>query len=189
MRQLRLGLGLSALLLVGAASAWHFGVAAADKPAASEFASTTIDLGVVTQDVEKSVKFYTDVIGFKEAKGFSVPGDFCKDAGLTDSKPLNVRVLVLGEGASATKLKLMQVAEVSPKASDNQYIHSQFGFRYLTIFVTDMNKSLDRAKAAGVPLVAKSPVGLPKGFPEGVYLTLIRDPDGNLVELVGPKGK
>src|SRR5205823_2614346 len=56
-----------------------------------EFARTTIDLGVVVSDVDKSAAFYKDAIGFKEVKGFSVSGDFCADAGLTNGKPLKIR--------------------------------------------------------------------------------------------------
>src|SRR5262245_12863435 len=53
------------------------------RAAEGEFSSTTIDLGVVTTDVEKSVKFYTEAIGFKELKGFSVGAEYAKEVGLT----------------------------------------------------------------------------------------------------------
>ena len=79
------------------------------KAAETEFLSTTIDLGCVVSDIEKSVKFYTEAVGFTELKGFNVPAGFATDAGLTDNKELDIRVLVLGEGEGATKLKLMQV--------------------------------------------------------------------------------
>ena len=36
------------------------------------FLRTTIDLGTVVTDLEKSVRFYTEGIGFKEVKGFEV---------------------------------------------------------------------------------------------------------------------
>jgi catechol 2,3-dioxygenase-like lactoylglutathione lyase family enzyme len=160
---------------------------AAAAEAKSEFARTTIDLGVVVSDVAKSVKFYTDAIGFAEAPGFSVPADFCADAGLTDSHKLDIRVLVLGEGDSATKLKLMQVPSASSKKTDNAYIHSQLGYRYLTIYVADTDAALERLKKAGVKPVAKGPVPLPPGFPAGMALVVVRDPDGNLIELIGPK--
>jgi catechol 2,3-dioxygenase-like lactoylglutathione lyase family enzyme len=153
----------------------------------AEFGRTTIDLGVVVSNLDKAVKFYTDAIGFTEVQGFSVPGDFCADAGLTSGKPLSIRVLVLGEGESATKIKLMEVPGVETKKTDNAFIHSQFGFRYLTISVTDTNAAVARLKKAGVSPIAKCPVALPKGLPQGVYLTVVRDPDGNLVELLGPK--
>lgn len=159
---------------------------AEEKKEDNPFASKIIDLGVVVSDVDKAAAFYKNAIGFQEVKGFSVPGDFCADAGLTSGKPLDIRVLVLGEG-DATKLKIMSVVGVNTKKSDNDYIHSQQGFRYLTIMVKDMNASMERLKKAGIKPMAKSPVPLPKGFPEGVFLTCVRDPDGNIVELVGPK--
>jgi len=159
---------------------------AADQPD-SPFASTTIDLGVVVSDVERSVKFYTEAVGFKEVKGFSVPGDFCAESGLTDGHPLKIRVLVLGEGDKATKLKLMEVPAAKPRKADTEFITSQLGYRYTTIFVTDTNRALERLKKAGVPPLAKGPVPLPKGLPEGIFLTCVKDPDGNMVELVGPK--
>ena len=152
----------------------------------SEFASTTIDLGVVVADIEKSVKFYTEAIGFKEVKGFDVSGEFAKDVGLTPGKALKVRVLVLGDGEGATKLKLIEFPE-KPKANENQFISTELGFRYMTILSADTSAALKRLDKAGVKPIAKCPQPLPKGFPEGVFLTIVRDPDGNLVELVGPK--
>ena len=152
-----------------------------------EFARTTIDLGVVVSDVERSVKFYTEAIGFNEVEGFKVPADFSTDSGLTDNQPLDVHVLLLGEGESATKLKLMQLPGVKSKKSSNDFIHSQLGYSYITIFVTDTSQALARLKKAKVKPLAKGPVALPKGFPKGVFLTCVQDPDGNIIELVGPK--
>jgi catechol 2,3-dioxygenase-like lactoylglutathione lyase family enzyme len=153
----------------------------------SDFTSGTIDLGVVVTNVEKSVKFYTEVIGLKELPGFSVPGDFCADAGLTDKQSLTIRVLSLSDDPKATKLKLMSVPGANSKPVDNAFVPSQLGYRYLTIHVTDGDAALARLKKAGVKPLAKGPVPLPAGLPAGNALTVVRDPDGNLVELVGPK--
>lgn len=161
-------------------------VARSEQPA-GEFARSTIDLGVVVSDVEKAVKFYTEAIGFTEVQGFSVSGPFCADSGLTDGAPLKIRVLVLGEEESATKLKLMELPKVNSKKSNNKFIHSQLGFSYITVFVNDTAAALKRLEKAGAAPIAKGPVPLPKGLPEGVFLTVVRDPDGNMVELVGPK--
>ena len=137
-------------------------------------------------DLEKAVKFYTEAIGFKEVPGFSVPATFATESGLTDNKKLDIRVLVLGEGAGATKLKLMKV-EGESKKSDNTYINSQLGFSYLTIVVKSTDKALARLSKAGVKPIAKGPVALPENLNPALSLTIVRDPDGNLVELVGPK--
>ncbi len=53
--------------------------------------------------------------------------------------------------------------------------------------INDTNVAMERLKKAGVKPLAKGPVALPKPLPQGVYLTVVRDPDGNIVELVGPK--
>ncbi len=171
---------ITGALALGAARPVH-----AAEPS-GEFASPTVDLGIVVTNLDKSVKFYTDAIGFKEAPGFSVPADFCTEAGLTDNQPLKIRVLVLGDGPTATKLKLMEVPGVESKKVDNAFVHSQLGYRYLTIHVTSGAAAAERLKKTGVKAVAKGPVALPAGLPAGMALTVVRDPDGNLVELVGP---
>ena len=160
----------------------------AAEPAA--FPRTTIDLGCVVTDLDASARFYTEGIGFTELKGFEVPASLATDAGLTDGKPLTIRVLVLGEGENATKLKLMQVAGATPRTGDTEFIHSHTGFRYLTIFVADTDAALARLAKLGVKPIAKSPVALPASLaPEGMHLTCVRDPDGNLVELIGPRSR
>ncbi len=153
----------------------------------ASFPRTTIDLGTVVSDLDKSVRFYTEGIGFRELAGFHVPADLAAAAGLTDSKPLSVRVLALGDGPDATKLKLMQIAGTQPRGGDNEFIHSHTGFRYLTIMVDDTHAALARLAKLGVKPLAKSPVALPDSLAPGMHLTCVKDPDGNLVELIGPR--
>ena len=166
-------------------------VRAVDEKAAppnTEFPQTTIDIGCFVSDPDASVKFYTQAIGFREVSPFSVAGDFCKESGLTDGDALdNIRVLVLGEGPGATKLKLSSVPGKKAKVGDNAFVSSQYGFRYLTLHVADQNVALARLKKAGVKPLGKGPIAVPKNIAEGIYLTCVRDPDGNIIELVGPK--
>ena len=152
------------------------------------FPRTTIDLGCVVSDLDASLRFYTEGIGFREVGGFDVSADLARDAGLTDSKPLHVHVLALGAGEDATKLKLVQVADAVPQTGDTEFIHSRTGFRYLTIVVADTDAALARLAKLGVQPLARSPVALPASVaPAGMHLTCVRDPDGNVVELIGPR--
>jgi predicted enzyme related to lactoylglutathione lyase len=151
------------------------------------FASTTIDVGMVVSDIEAAARFYKEAVGFTEVKGFDVMGQMGAEAGLSDSKPFHVRVFVLADAPAATKIKLIQFADAPGKKIDNTFIHSSLGMRYLTIAVTDMTAAVERANKAGATPIAKGPMPLPEGFPKGVYLAVLRDPDGNMVELVGPK--
>lgn len=157
----------------------------AEESAAVEFSRGAIDFGIVCSDVKKSVAFYKDVVGMKEIDGFDVPASLAADAGLVDNHDLHVHVLVTQEASSSTRLKLMQIKEAPGKKVDHEFIHSSLGMSYSTIWVTDIDASLARAAARNVKPLAKGPVALPNGM----FLAVIRDPDGNLVELVGPKRK
>jgi catechol 2,3-dioxygenase-like lactoylglutathione lyase family enzyme len=149
----------------------------------AEFSRTTIDLGVVVGDVEKAAKFYTQVLGFTKVSDFDVSGPMAGEIGLTDYRPFKVQVLALGGEPSATKLKIMQIPGEGSKPVDNQYINSSLGFRYLTIFVSDLTQAMERLERHGVAPV-KAPYRLGNA---NNWLIIVKDPDGNNIELIGPK--
>ena len=151
------------------------------------FTKTTIDFGIVVSDLEKALAVYTDVVGFKRAGNFTVDSQVANDSGLTKiSKPLVVEMLKLGDDASATTLKLMQIPDAKQQKPANGTIHASLGMSYMTVFVTDTKAALARAAKHGVKPLKKGPVDLGGGK---MYLTLVKDPDGNFVELVGPLTK
>ena len=163
-----------------------FSAVADDATESTEFVTPTIDLGCVVRDIDASVKFYTEAIGFKPAGGFQVDAQFATDAGLTNQKSLDVKVLTLGVGEGVTKLKLMQIDSGSNKGA-NEFIETTLGYSYITVFVQSTDVAMARLKKAGVQPVAKGPATLPANLDPSLALTVVRDPDGNLIELVGPK--
>ena len=70
-----------------------FALTALFTTAQSEFSHPGIFVGNVVEDLDKSVKFYTEVIGMIKTGEFSVPAAKCKELGLTDKYDLNVSVL------------------------------------------------------------------------------------------------
>lgn len=148
----------------------------------TDFTRTTIDIGVVVSDVEKAAQFYKDALGFTEIPGFDVSSEMGGDSGLSDYQAFHVRVLVLDDEASATRVKIMEFPKAPGKKFDNRFIHSSLGYSYLTLLVSDTTAAVQRAKKAGV-----TPLREPYQLGGNNYLTLLRDPDGNFVELVGPK--
>jgi len=149
---------------------------------ANSFSKPTIDIGIVARDVEKSAKFYTETIGLKEIEGFSAPAELGKKIGLVDSHPINVRVFVTDEIEGATRIKLMSFPDAMGKLPDRSYIHSTIGINYLTLFVDDMDQALARLKKAEAKLLGETPVSLGGK----TQLVVVRDPDGNFIELIGP---
>ena len=80
-------------------------------------------MGVVVTDIEKSLDFYKQVVGFSEAEGFKVAGKFPKSVGLTDGTALSIHALTLGTEEHATKLKLMQVASKKARPGYQTTLH------------------------------------------------------------------
>lgn len=173
---------LLASLVFFMASAPSRGDAADETKPKDNFDKNVIDIGVIVSDLAKTAAFYKDALGFTEADGFDVPAAMSKDAGLTDGQAFKVRVFTAADKSKATKVKLMEFPKTPPKKVENAYLNSSLGFRYITIFVNDTVAAVARAKKAGV-----TPVKEPYKLDGDNYLTLVRDPDGNLIELIGPK--
>jgi catechol 2,3-dioxygenase-like lactoylglutathione lyase family enzyme len=153
----------------------------------SEFQMPTVHVGLVVSDIDKAVEFYTKAIGFQEFEKVHVSKQFAGDSGLTDYRPLDFRVLKLSNDKQATRLKVMEVPGVKTKRADNRFIHSQLGLSYITIYVSNMNAALARLKKAGVKPLAKGPALLPGTKDPKVFVMVVRDPDGNFIEMGGPK--
>ena len=156
------------------------------KDEASNYSSPRIDFGILVSDVKASARFYEGVLGMKTAREFTLPAEQSHAVGLTTAGPVVVRVMVLGDGPEGTNVKLVRVPGTRPSRLDQQTIASQYGIRYLTLHVTDLQAALERAAAQGVKPIAEGPILLPKEMADGVGLAVLRDPDGNMIELVGP---
>jgi lactoylglutathione lyase len=149
----------------------------------SEFSKPIIDIGIVVKDAERTAQFLTNAIGFKEVRGFAVTSELGRKIGLIDGHATSVRMFVLGEGDQATRLKVLCFPAAQGKQADQAYIHSTLGIRYLTLYVKDMTRALERLKQAGIPLLGETPVELGGG----TLLVAVKDPDGNFLELIGPR--
>ena len=174
----------AALLLAAAALLFNTTTrtSTAADPDPSLFSDSTIDLGIVVRNLEASLAFYTNAIGFNNSSSFNVDGPYAKQAGLTTGHPLAIQVLTLNNAPTATQIKLMQVPDGTLPNHDT--IHSTYGYSYITINVTSMNKSIARAQAEGATPI-KPVTEIPNA--NGLMLALFHDPDGNIVELVGPR--
>jgi catechol 2,3-dioxygenase-like lactoylglutathione lyase family enzyme len=148
-----------------------------------EFSKPIIDIGIVVKDAGRTAKFLTNAIGFKEVRGFSVTGDQGRKIGLINGHPTEVRVFVLDDGDQATRVKVLAFPGVPSTPPDQAYIHSALGIRYLTLYVKDINRALERLKRANVELLGETPVDLGAG----TTLVAVKDPDGNFIELIGPR--
>lgn len=157
-------------------------LSAADVPARElTFSDPMISIGVVVADLEKSVSFYTGVIGMKQTGTFQVPGEFATKLGLTEGVTLDVTVLRLEDSPDAPQWKLMSFGDRA-KAQRSDHIDGYTGMQYITLNVADLTPFVQRLKQHGIPLLGETPIAL-GGDRDFV---LIQDPDGTFIELIGP---
>jgi catechol 2,3-dioxygenase-like lactoylglutathione lyase family enzyme len=150
-------------------------------PPPEEFSNPNISVGVIVSDLEKSIDFYTNVIGMTKTGGFDVDGEKSKMLGLTDGRSIEVTVLKLVDGKQTTQWKLMSFGEKSNHPKQH-YIHDDTGVQYITIFVNNLKPFIDRIEKNNVKILSEKPSALGND----TFLLLVQDPDGTFIELIGP---
>ncbi|MCA9041483.1 MAG: VOC family protein [Planctomycetaceae bacterium] len=183
---MRRNLIITFMLLAGVVVWFHGKDSVGDDVEKTWFRTTTVDFGIVVSDIDKSVAFYRDVLGMNAASSFNVSTDIAREAGLTKNEPLTVQVMTLGKESTATKVKLMQVEGTAPQKQNLEYINSTLGMSYMTLHVTNVSEVLKNAAEYDVKPIANGPTDISRGSGNNMVLAIVRDPDGNLVELVGP---
>ncbi len=163
-------------------AAWLFVMPVHAVQPPDDFAKSGISVGVVVEDLNKSLDFYINVIGMVKTGEFSVDGAKAKELGLGNGDRFDVKILKLENSEQAAEWKLMSFGKKSahPKQS---YVPDDTGMQYITIYVKSMNPILERIKKYGVKPLGKTPTMLDA---ERQFVS-VQDPDGNFIELIGPK--
>ncbi len=157
-------------------------VSAQKQSAKSEFSNPTIFVGSVVTDLEKSVDFYTNIIGMKKTGAFSVDAEKAKELGLTNGKKIDVTVLKLEDSPQANEWKLMSFG-TKPGHKKPAYLDDDTGMQYITILVNHLEPIMKRIEKNNIKILS----GKPSKLEENRFFILIQDPDGTFIELIGPK--
>lgn len=166
-----------ALMLVFVA----FCISAQNQPTKSEFSNPTIFVGSVVTDLEKSIDFYTNIIGMKKTGAFSVDAEKAKELGLTNGKKIDVTVLKLEDSPQANEWKLMSFG-TNPGHKKPAYLDDDTGMQYITILVNHLEPIMQRIEKNNIKILS----GKPSKLEENRFFILIQDPDGTFIELIGP---
>jgi catechol 2,3-dioxygenase-like lactoylglutathione lyase family enzyme len=169
------------ILIAFVFAAVAFPVAAQTAPPSGEFSNPTISVGVVVEDLQKSIDFYTNVIGMTKTGEFSVTKEQAKGLGLTDKYQLDVTILKLENSERSNEWKLMSLGTKAnhPK---QKYMSDDTGVQYITIFVNHLKPIMERVQKNKIQILS----GTPSKLAENRYFILIQDPDGTFIELIGP---
>jgi len=147
-----------------------------------DFAKPTISVGILVEDLNKSLDFYINVIGMIQVRELTIDSEKAKKMGLSNGESFDIKFLKLENSENATELKLMSCSKKTDH-SKQTYIPDDNGIRYLTIFVKSMKPMLERIGKHGIKTLGQSPTMLDANR----QFVLVQDPDGNFIEMIGPK--
>jgi lactoylglutathione lyase len=128
--------------------------------------------GLVVTDLDRAKRFYEEVFGFAYWYEITPPDEpTAKLSGLTPPLSLTASYLVL----DGFVLELMHYAAPGATASFRSRTMNEPGLTHLSISVDDVRATAQRAADQGGEIIEESDVGA---------ALFIRDPDGQLIELL-----
>lgn len=145
-------------------------------------------IGVTVRDMDKSVKFYSEVLQFQKLSDEEVYGDqWEKLWGLFGIRMRIVR-MKLGEEV----IELVDYLTPGGRSIPEDAHSNDLIFQHIAIVVSDMDSAYRMLRKYNVQHVSTGPQTLPASIPEaaGIRAFYFQDPDGHNLEIIFfPKGK
>ena len=138
---------------------------------------------ISTGDIDRLLKFYRDLLGFEVVSDSRWPAGVRVADEITGLKGSAARMIMLriGEGNLEDHIELFQFSSPKPKPSDPNRPVCDHGYTHICLSVTNVDAEYERLKAGGMKFHCP-----PKSMGGNDKVTYGRDPDGNVIELLGP---
>jgi catechol 2,3-dioxygenase-like lactoylglutathione lyase family enzyme len=133
--------------------------------------------GICVTDLERSLRFYCDGLGFKAAERYDLQGtpETGLDRSLEVQAPVDLVSQFIRHGDMAVELLYYRSPQPFGSASASR---GQIGITHLSFYVDDVDGAAARLVAHGGTLLAGTRAN------PGVDLVFVADPDGVRVELM-----
>jgi catechol 2,3-dioxygenase-like lactoylglutathione lyase family enzyme len=145
-------------------------------------------IGITVSEMNRSVKFYSEVLGFKKVSDMEFVGrEYEQLEGIFGLHIRVVRMQLGDEFIELTDYLTSGGRRIPEDAKSNDLI-----FQHIAIVVSDMEKAYDRLREFNVEYVSTAPQTLPKSIAgaEGIKAFYFHDPDNHNLELIYfPSGK
>ena len=141
-------------------------------------------LNIVVSDLERSVKFYTELLGFEKTNSVYIEGDWIDS--IVGIKGVVADVVFIVAPAGEPKIELLCYKSPIGESIPDNSLANTVGLRHIALRVDDIQVSSKKLKDAGVKLLSE-PITVPTtvGAHNAVRKTLFyfHDPDGVLLEI------
>jgi catechol 2,3-dioxygenase-like lactoylglutathione lyase family enzyme len=134
--------------------------------------------GICVSDLERSLAFYCDGLGFEKAESHIIGSEF---AALMEFGDVDVTSQFIRKGSAA--IELLAFSEPAPFGSRERRAVNQFGLTHLSFRVRDVAGTVARLVELGGAVVETSRTSIDFGG-TGLEFVYCTDPDGVRVELM-----
>lgn len=145
-------------------------------------------VGMTVSDMDRSVAFYADVLGFEKISDVEVLGDGYEH--LHGIFGLRMRVVRMQLGDETIELTEYLTPKGRPFPADTR--SNDRWFQHIAIVVSDMDRAFERLRSNKVRYASTAPQTIPawNKAAAGIRAFYFRDPDGHFLEIIYfPEGK
>jgi catechol 2,3-dioxygenase-like lactoylglutathione lyase family enzyme len=134
-------------------------------------------IGICVSDLERSIRFYRDALGFTYVCDLEVAGE--PSDTLLRLKDVQLKAVYLER--DGFRIELLHYASPERKPAPRAREMNDLGLTHLSFRVSGVEATLTALRAAGATVLEETIIRIPGGDPLAAFLT---DPDGVLIELV-----
>lgn len=145
-------------------------------------------IGITVSDLDRSVKFYTEVLGFSKVSETEVLGEEQEQLQGLFGVRMRIARLQLGDEF----IELTDYLTSGGRSIPEDFKSNDLAFQHIAIVISDMEKAYSHLRKFNIEHVSTGPQTLPATIPEaaGIKAFYFHDPDKHKLELIFfPKGK
>ena len=138
-------------------------------------------IGICVSDLERSLRFYRDLLGFKYISELEVAGE--PSDTLLELRDVKLRAVYLER--DGTRIELLHYTSPGSEGDGAPTPMNRLGLTHLSLRVDDLEGLLKQLEKAGVRSLKATNVYNPRFQAGAIFIT---DPDGTRIELVMAPG-
>src|ERR1051325_9178306 len=135
--------------------------------------------GITVSDVERSLAFWRDVLGFELSHRAHQRGELAEQ--ITGVRGAEILIAVVK--APGHKIELLEYLAPADRKRENSLRPCDVGAVHIALTVDNLDEILDRIRTAGWKAAGK-PQTLTAGPNAGKRVIYVRDPDGTTIEFM-----
>jgi catechol 2,3-dioxygenase-like lactoylglutathione lyase family enzyme len=134
-------------------------------------------VGLCVRDLERSLRFFCDGLGFEKVEGFELDNDSAPGLDRSLEVPGSVRVVSQFVQNDTMKIELLHFVEPGVHGTPSA-VRNQVGLTHLSFYVDDLEAATRRLVDHGATVIEET-----RASP-GIDLLFLADPDGVRIELM-----